>query len=121
MHLPSAALLLPLAAAASGQAQERFTEPKRWEVPCSTHYAERGFIEGCHPQRCGRAIQDGFVGAEDLARLKAIADRAMASQPQRAGGPTIADINRYVMLRKRGVLRFAATRKHRPMSVCPKC
>lgn len=87
-----------LALASAGDAVERITsdpigpEPKRWDVPCSDHYAEGGLVEGCHPTDCQRVVHDGFIDRSEVGRLISIAERAMAAQPS-TGGPCIADIN----------------------------
>lgn len=96
-----AALAVVASAAGSSEEQrERVTvapvgpEAKRWHVPCSDHYAEGegGFVEGCHPTDCKRVVHDNFILRQEVDRLIAIAETAMAGQPK-TGGPCIADIN----------------------------
>ena len=83
-------------------------EPRRWTVPCSSQYAEDagGLRRGCHPEgECKRVVQDGFVNAQEVAQLRAIAAKGMAGRPS-LGGPTIMDINTGYVRDDQGVVNL---------------
>lgn len=70
---------------------DHITKTMSWDVECDkSSYVP--FVEGCHTSQCGRYVVDDFVSEDDLATLRGIVEKGMASQPA-TGGPTILDIN----------------------------
>lgn len=59
-------------------------------VPCSKDYGKK--FQSCTPKKCGRCVMDNLFDAEDIRRLKEIAERGLAYGGS-SGGASILDLH----------------------------
>lgn len=62
---------------------------QRWNVTCDEQYEPS---EGCTPRQCARVLRDGFASEDEVASLRAVAERVMRYGGG-SGGPTIFELH----------------------------
>jgi hypothetical protein len=85
------------AAATSLTTTEPLAEPLRYEVPCAANGDDApprpsSVDADCLPSRCVRYVEDGFLSADEVARLLQLTAYGM-SPSHASAGPTILDVN----------------------------
>ncbi|GAA6110239.1 urotensin-2 receptor 2 isoform X1 [Tachysurus ichikawai] len=71
---------------------EILTQPRVFMVQCSEDYQKYKHFPGCTPTKCGRAVSDSMVTADEAQTLKRLAEKGLALGGS-DGGASILDLH----------------------------
>ncbi|XP_058263138.1 urotensin-2 receptor 2 isoform X2 [Hemibagrus wyckioides] len=72
--------------------EEVLTQPRVFMVQCSEDYQKYKHFPGCTPMKCGRAVSDSVVTADEARALKRLAEKGLALGGS-DGGASILDLH----------------------------
>ncbi|TSK14718.1 2-oxoglutarate and iron-dependent oxygenase domain-containing protein 3 [Bagarius yarrelli] len=72
--------------------EEVLAQPRVFMIQCSEDYQKYKHFPGCTPSKCGRAVTDNVVSADEAQALKRIAERGLALGGS-DGGASILDLH----------------------------